>query len=122
MRILNIVIIFVSLIRKLFLAIFCIYYEIDFSPVDNLSYVRLRHLVSRKPHLLQQATNQVLGIIKEISHSQDYGDREALLPMLHLFRELITMVTGVGHVVLSQLRLVSSLEKKHAFVAAISEI
>ncbi|XP_064406561.1 uncharacterized protein LOC135351490 isoform X2 [Halichondria panicea] len=63
---------------------------------DNLSYVRLRHLVSCKPHLLQQATNQVLGIIKkEISHSHDYGDGEVLLPMLHLFRELITMLGPV---------------------------
>jgi len=60
---------------------------------DNLSYVRLRHLVSKKPHLLKEATVSVLNIIqKEISHSQDYNDREMLLPMLHLFRELLTMV------------------------------
>ena len=63
---------------------------------DNLSYVRLRHLVSKKPDLLKEATIQVLNILqREVSHSQDYGDAEVLLPMLHLFRELLIMVSQV---------------------------
>lgn len=62
--------------------------------MDSLSYTRLRDLVSRSPALLKVAMDQVLSILKnEVSHSQDCGDRELLLPLLHLFKEFLTMVT-----------------------------
>ena len=51
-------------------------------------------MVSRRPSLLPTAIQHVMQLLKsEVSHSQDLGDREALLPLLHLFRELLTMVS-----------------------------
>ena len=53
-------------------------------------------MVSRFPHLLNIATQHVLSSLKnEVSHTHDYGDREVLLPLLHLFQELLTMVRYV---------------------------
>ena len=60
---------------------------------DGLSYLRLKDLVARSPALLNMATQHVLTILQtEVQHVQDYGDREVLLPLLHLFREFLTMV------------------------------
>ena len=60
---------------------------------DSLSYVRLRDMVSRRPSLLVTAIQHVMKLLKsEVSHTGDYGDREALLPLLQLFRELLIMV------------------------------
>ena len=61
--------------------------------VECFSYIRLKSMVSRFPHLLNIATQHVLSSLKnEVSHTHDYGDREVLLPLLHLFQELLTMV------------------------------
>ena len=62
---------------------------------DCLSYVRLKELISSSPALLHLAMQQVLGILRnEVSHSADPGEREVLLPLLHLFREFLVMVRG----------------------------
>lgn len=61
---------------------------------DSLSYIRLRDLTAHSPHLLEVAMTQVLMILNgDISHSQDYGEKEVLLPLLHLFREFLVMVS-----------------------------
>lgn len=66
---------------------------LTFSATDCLSYIRLRDLTTRSPHLLHVAMNHVLKVLKgEISHSTDYGEKEILLPLLHLFREFLIMV------------------------------
>lgn len=62
---------------------------------DCLSYIRLRDLTARSPQLLEVAMTHVLMILNgEVSHSQDYGEREVLLPLLHLFREFLIMVSA----------------------------
>lgn len=61
---------------------------------DCLSYIRLRDLTSRSPRLLQAAMSHVLSILSgDVSHSHTYGEKEVLLPLLHLFREFLTMVS-----------------------------
>lgn len=36
----------------------------------------------------------VLNVLNiEISHSHNYGEKEVVLPLLHLFREFLTMVS-----------------------------
>ena len=49
---------------------------------------------------MREAMNHVLLVLSgDISQSQSYGEKELLLPLLHLFRELLTMVSPVsGHV------------------------
>lgn len=64
----------------------------------SLSYIRLRDLVSRNPNLLRFAVNHVCTLLKTgISHTQDYGEREVLLPLLHLLKEFLTMMVDVDH-------------------------
>ena len=61
--------------------------------VECFSYIRLKSMVSRFPDLLNIATQHLLSLLnKEVSHTHDYGDREVLLPLLHLFQEFLTMV------------------------------
>ena len=36
---------------------------------------------------------------QEVSHSQDYGEREVLLPLLHLFKEFIRLVGLIGNLI-----------------------
>ena len=51
-------------------------------------------LVLRRPDLLNIAMHHVLSKLKNevLPANDDYGDREVLLPLLHLFREFLTMV------------------------------
>ena len=65
----------------------------QYAATNCLSYIRLRDLTARSPHLLNVAMTHVLMILNgEVSHSQDYGEKEVLLPLLHLFREFLIMV------------------------------
>jgi len=49
--------------------------------------------------------SHVLSILNgEVSHTADYGEKEVLLPLLHLFREFLIMVgvvSGCGQQILS---------------------
>ena len=54
-------------------------------------------MVSRRPPLLVMAIQHVMKLLQsEVSHTGDYGDREALLPLLQLFRELLIMVRTIS--------------------------
>ncbi len=53
--------------------------------------------MSRRPALLVTAMQHVMKLLQsEVSHTGDYGDREALLPLLQLFRELLIMVRALS--------------------------
>ena len=63
---------------------------------ESLSYLRLQCLVSQSSTLLLVAMQHMLQILKtDIAHAQECGDREILLPLLHLFKVFLTMVTTI---------------------------
>ena len=60
---------------------------------DSLSYSRLKDMVSRNPGLLKAALQHIIKLLKtEVSGNQEHGEKEVLLPLLHMFKEFVTMV------------------------------
>ena len=60
---------------------------------DSLSYSRLKDMVSRNPSLLKAAVQHIIKLLRtEVSGHQELGETELLLPLLHMFKEFITMV------------------------------
>ena len=72
------------------------------SLTDLVSLSKLHSLTSlflslSLPFFLWSSPPTFLHLVstQEVSHSQDYGEREVLLPLLHLFKEFIRLVSSV---------------------------
>ena len=50
-------------------------------------------MVSRNPRLLTAAVQHIIHLLKaEVMQNQEHGETEVLLPLLHMFKEFVTMV------------------------------